>query len=1080
MRIAIIGLVLMLALLVLAFRVFTPYLENYHKDFEYHVGEFIKQPIEIKKISIGNRGLEPVFRFHDVSILAENKRDKLLQANEMELGIDLIGSLVNWKIKPGLLVVKGSKLTINQNKDKRFEIYGVSKNTADIIGNNNSSGNILLWMFDQSKIFLDDIEVNIRLCDGKSLSFKHVYLKLYNDTFHHVLKVVGRLVQEQRSSFFKVDLKSQGNILENKIPSFSGDVLLDGWRFYCNFDGSNTNLSLPSFGSINLLIRNSEVINKTIRQPIHVKKASSNIVWKRNKKGVKISLNDFKFTDGWLSLDGKSELMFLDGSKMPVADVDLGIKLKNMNKAKLYYPASLLPSTALPWLDSAFVDSDLIDGKIILRGPLDKFPFDNSEGKFLVDTKIRNVYLDYDKDWSPAKEITGTMVFANRTMTIIADEAKILGSPTEKIKAVIPNLSMPILHIDGFMSADAKMGLDFVDKSPLKQTVGRKLEHIKLLGPMSFGMNLKMPLSEEIADQKTEVKGVIELNDNLVFSTDFNLNVKNLTGSLDFKNEEVSTKKLTGVMFDRPIDISVSTADVSDDDNITRVDICGKVAVKDFDEVFSSNLESSMEGEFYYKALLELHSVSSVQDVFKFNSDLKGMRIKLPEPFVKLSDQSSKFSLEATFGGNKSSELKFVYADKINGIFKVDKSDDKKFKLLEGDIRLGLDKAKFANKPGLTISGDIAKLDWKVWKSYFSKVNDGAVEAFPSIREASLKIVELNVFGSLFKNITLKVVSKGKDWVLDILSPNIIGKILLPNDKQEPIKGRFKQIYLENKKNNLSKVEVGSLPYLDLIIDDFRYGDNDFHQIEFVGKPQGNIFKIRKINLNSEDFSVKARGEWKEKNGAQSSYFTGSIGIMDLGKTLRSYNLTGSMEGGATEGSFALKWPDSPYKPALKNINGSISIEMQDGRITNLGKETENKIGFGRVLGLLSLQSIPKRLSLDFSDLTKEGFSFTKLEGDFELSRGKAMVQKLDIDGHVAHVKAHGLIGLVSKNYDLMLSVIPKITSSIPVAAAIIGGPLVGALTYVADKVVSTVIKEAINYTYHVTGSWSNPQVDKM
>ena len=108
-RFGIITLVLILALSVLALRLVSPHLENYNHDFEKFVGDFIKQPVKIRGISISNRGLEPVFKFDGVVVLSEDESHEILHAREMEVGVDLIGSLFKWQFKPGLLVVRGAK-----------------------------------------------------------------------------------------------------------------------------------------------------------------------------------------------------------------------------------------------------------------------------------------------------------------------------------------------------------------------------------------------------------------------------------------------------------------------------------------------------------------------------------------------------------------------------------------------------------------------------------------------------------------------------------------------------------------------------------------------------------------------------------------------------------------------------------------------------------------------------------------------------------------------------------------------------------------------------------------------------------
>ncbi|MBU0745080.1 MAG: AsmA-like C-terminal domain-containing protein, partial [Gammaproteobacteria bacterium] len=154
------------------------------------------------------------------------------------------------------------------------------------------------------------------------------------------------------------------------------------------------------------------------------------------------------------------------------------------------------------------------------------------------------------------------------------------------------------------------------------------------------------------------------------------------------------------------------------------------------------------------------------------------------------------------------------------------------------------------------------------------------------------------------------------------------------------------------------------------------------------------------------------------------------------------------------------------------------SVSIKDGRIINLSKSTESKLGFGRLLGILSLQSLPRRLTLDFSDLTQKGFGFDTMDGNFELAGGNIQIKKINLDGPAASVKAKGRVDIKKQDYDITLNVVPKITSSIPVAATIVGGPIVGLLTLVADRAITTVMKKTSIYTYRVTGSWAKSDIN--
>ncbi|WP_348240492.1 AsmA-like C-terminal region-containing protein, partial [Salmonella enterica] len=70
------------------------------------------------------------------------------------------------------------------------------------------------------------------------------------------------------------------------------------------------------------------------------------------------------------------------------------------------------------------------------------------------------------------------------------------------------------------------------------------------------------------------------------------------------------------------------------------------------------------------------------------------------------------------------------------------------------------------------------------------------------------------------------------------------------------------------------------------------------------------------------------------------------------------------------------------------------------------------------MLGLFSVAALPRRLALDFSDLTDKGLSFDTIHGDFELRDGNAYTNNLLLRGPAAEIGVAGRTGLSSQDFD--------------------------------------------------------------
>ncbi len=82
---------------------------------------------------------------------------------------------------------------------------------------------------------------------------------------------------------------------------------------------------------------------------------------------------------------------------------------------------------------------------------------------------------------------------------------------------------------------------------------------------------------------------------------------------------------------------------------------------------------------------------------------------------------------------------------------------------------------------------------------------------------------------------------------------------------------------------------------------------------------------------------------------------------------------------------FDMNWVGAPTAESLESATGHVQVALDKGQIVGL------KPGAGRVLGLASLAELPRRLALDFSDLTDKGFAFDTIRGDFDLRDGQRL-----------------------------------------------------------------------------------------
>jgi uncharacterized protein YhdP len=144
------------------------------------------------------------------------------------------------------------------------------------------------------------------------------------------------------------------------------------------------------------------------------------------------------------------------------------------------------------------------------------------------------------------------------------------------------------------------------------------------------------------------------------------------------------------------------------------------------------------------------------------------------------------------------------------------------------------------------------------------------------------------------------------------------------------------------------------------------------------------------------------------------------------------------------------------------------------------GQFAKMEPGVGKLLGLLSLQSLPRRALFDFRDVFSEGFAFERIEGSVKVARGILLTDGFEISGPSAFVTLSGEVSLPQETQALTMHIVPEVGEGIALAATLVGTPVLGLSTLLVSKLLKNPLGKVVAYEYQVTGSWDNPQVKRL
>lgn len=137
--------------------------------------------------------------------------------------------------------------------------------------------------------------------------------------------------------------------------------------------------------------------------------------------------------------------------------------------------------------------------------------------------------------------------------------------------------------------------------------------------------------------------------------------------------------------------------------------------------------------------------------------------------------------------------------------------------------------------------------------------------------------------------------------------------------------------------------------------------------------------------------------------------------------------------------------------------------------------------GAAKLLGVLSLQALPRRLSLDFRDVFSEGFAFDGATARASIAQGVMKTDSFKMRGVSAVVLLDGSVDIANETQDLAVVVLPEINAgAASVAYGLMVNPVVGLGTFLAQLFLRDPLMHVFTMEYHVAGSWKDPEISKV
>jgi uncharacterized protein (TIGR02099 family) len=811
--------------------------------------------------------------------------------------------------------------------------------------------------------------------------------------------------------------------------------------------------------------------NGVFRDAMQFDTLGGEIGWQRQDGGLAISGETLHLENADLAVTGNLALL-LPKDAAPAIDLKLDVHRGRLGRVSQYLPARIMSKSGVAWLDRALVSGDIRDGRVVLQGPLDKLPFDHDEGQLLVELPVTGVVLDYNKDWTPIRQLGAQVNFSGRSMDIVSRQGNIRTASLAYVNARIKDLGHPELLLKGSVKGDLPVMLAELGSSPLGEIYGGFVDRVTTTGKTTLGLDLVIPLHGE--DPDIGVKGTIDLHGNSLQVDTDDIGLERITGKLAFDADGISGRELQARLLDTPVTVDVWTDPQA---AVTNIGIQGALDFVTLVAREQPALAGLLEGKSDWDMQIGIGRLKGRKETpdirLELASDLKGVAIGLPAPFGKAAVESRPLSVVVDRVAHPEHILQFRYADLLQGVLGIG-GGEHGMALQQGNIVIGAKPAVMPRIRELAIDGRLERFALSEWQPVFSQL-DGAHG--PPVR-LDLEIGTLELMQFVLTDVFLRADETGAVQDIRLGGPAVTGTIRRERRETgvdrvtvdlEVLKLR-RQMDAPDKR--LVAVDPKDFPELDIVIRMFKYEGMKIGKAQLQTGTVAGAVHIKRLAVESDMLSLEATGNWRQEAGNPVSQIDLNIKDGKLEKLFKEFDYQEEVTGGDIHGSLRASWPGTPwaFRPAV--LDGKLYLVIKDGQLLNV------KPGAGRVFGLVSLHTLPRRLLLDFSDVFKKGYAFDRIEGHFVLTEGDAYTSDLFIDGPAARIDISGRIGLVDEDYDELVTVVPHVSSSLPIAGAIAGGPVVGAAILLAEHLLGDELEKHTKFAhrqYTVTGPWSDP-----
>ena len=583
--------------------------------------------------------------------------------------------------------------------------------------------------------------------------------------------------------------------------------------------------------------------------------------------------------------------------------------------------------------------------------------------------------------------------------------------------------------------------------------------------------------------------------------------VTQLQGELGFSDQGFQLNGLHGNFIGGPVVLSGGTQR----DGSTAVKIDGSVTADGIARVApgpeAKRLARKLSGVTRYTANIKIRNERME---FALDSTLAGLSMDLPSPLQKVANESLPLRLTIlpvmpSEAAAQTEEIRVGLGRSISARYLRQRATTKNapWRVLRGAI--GINAAPAVPDSGLALAASLSTLNLDAWRNLISPASPASegsassdstpastTTAYLLPDTVSLRVGELTVAERAIENVAIGASRDRTGWHFNVSSDEVVGKISWENPVAErgagKLSARLSRLRIEqNTASEMTeilsgrKAEFTELPGLDIIVDNLDLRGMRLGRLELaatnagLSTGPGREWRISRLAIFNPGASMSATGQWITGLTGGQTTLSYELDIADAGKLLDRIGFERTLKGGKGKMEGELSWRGDPVTFDFPTLSGSLTMKLGAGQFLKADP------GVAKLLGVMSLQSLPRRLTLDFRDVFSEGFAFDSIASSATISRGTLTSDSFKMRGPQALVLMDGTVDLAQETQNLNVVVIPDVNAG---GASVLYGlavnPVVGLGAFLAQYVLKNPLSAALTQEYQITGPWRDPVIKKV